>query len=91
VTAEKSELLTESLPKMVSLTKRNSAQGHLTGAALAESEQDIVPQNMLTRSDLPKERQRKPTILAPQQFSQEQHLQVFARLFDYHIWIEYSR
>ena len=56
MTAKTSELLKESLPKMVSLTKRKSAQGLLTGAALVESGQVIVPQNMLIRINLLKER-----------------------------------
>ena len=56
VTAETSELLKESLTKMVSLTKRNLAQGRFTGAALAESGLVIVPQNMSTKIVLLKER-----------------------------------
>jgi len=55
-TTKTSKLLKESLQKMVSLTKRKSAQGCLIGAALAESGPVIVPRNMATIIVLPKQR-----------------------------------
>jgi len=66
VTAKTSRLLKECLQKMVSLTKRKLAQGRLIGAALAESGPVIVPQNILTRIVLLKQRQKKPTSLEHQ-------------------------
>ena len=88
---ETSKPLTESLLRKVNCTKMNLVQGPLTSVALVESGQDIVPQNMLARRDCLKEQQRKLKILAPQQFSQKQHVQDLARLFSCPIWIEYSR